>query len=155
MARFAILCMFSCLTMGCEPGKMPQTQKDEKPAVALIIHGGAGTIRKENMSPERQQAYHDALKQALNAGYAVLDNGGSSIEAIIANCRIAQLPKLINRLWNLRRKISAQSPEPFSRLSGINTSGIFREKLTVNFHGLVLVFQLTLVDLTLKKKGII
>lgn len=96
MARFAILCMFSCLTMGCEPGKMPQTQKDEKPAVVLVIHGGAGTIRKENMSPERQQAYHDALKQALNAGYAVLDNGGSSIEAIIASISVMEDSPLFN-----------------------------------------------------------
>ncbi|MEX1240390.1 MAG: isoaspartyl peptidase/L-asparaginase [Cyclobacteriaceae bacterium] len=82
--------------MACEPGKMPQTQKNEKPAVALAIHGGAGTIRKENMSPERQQAYHEALKQALNAGYAVLDQGGSSMDAVIASVSLMEDSPLFN-----------------------------------------------------------
>jgi beta-aspartyl-peptidase (threonine type) len=88
--------MFSGLIMACEPGKMPQTQKNEKPAFALAIHGGAGTIRKENMSPERQQAYHEALKQALNAGYAVLEKGGSSMDAVIASISLMEDSPLFN-----------------------------------------------------------
>ena len=96
MARFTIVCVFSSLIMACEPGKMPQTQNDDTPPIALVIHGGAGTIRKENMSPERQQAYHDALKKALDAGYAVLENGGSSVEAVIASISIMEDSPLFN-----------------------------------------------------------
>ena len=48
----------------------------------LVIHGGAGTILKGDMTPELESAYLQALKEALEAGYAVLEEGGSSINAI-------------------------------------------------------------------------
>ena len=50
----------------------------------LVIHGGAGTILKGDMTPELESAYLQALKEALEAGYAVLEEGGSSINAIKA-----------------------------------------------------------------------
>ncbi|MBC8034383.1 MAG: isoaspartyl peptidase/L-asparaginase [Chitinophagaceae bacterium] len=50
----------------------------------LVIHGGAGTILKEDMTPALEQAYLLALDNALNAGYAVLEKGGSSINAVKA-----------------------------------------------------------------------
>lgn len=48
----------------------------------LVIHGGAGTINRESMTPEREQEYHTALERALQAGYEVLKNGGSSLDAV-------------------------------------------------------------------------
>jgi beta-aspartyl-peptidase (threonine type) len=50
----------------------------------LAIHGGAGTIVKEDMTPELEQAYQQSLKAALDAGYAVLEEGGSAVNAIKA-----------------------------------------------------------------------
>lgn len=50
----------------------------------LVIHGGAGTILKKDMSPELENAYLECLKEALDAGYAVLQEGGSSINAVKA-----------------------------------------------------------------------
>src|SRR5258707_15073737 len=50
----------------------------------LAIHGGAGTILKEDMTPELEQAYLNGLQQAMNAGFAVLEQGGSAINAIKA-----------------------------------------------------------------------
>jgi beta-aspartyl-peptidase (threonine type) len=50
----------------------------------LAIHGGAGTIVKEDMTPELEQAYQQSLKAALDAGYAVLEEGGSAMNAIKA-----------------------------------------------------------------------
>lgn len=50
----------------------------------LVIHGGAGTILKEDMTPELEQAYMNALKEALNAGYGVLEEGGSAVNAVKA-----------------------------------------------------------------------
>jgi L-asparaginase / beta-aspartyl-peptidase len=96
MARFTILCVFSCLMISCEPGKMPQTNSDKNPAIALVIHGGAGAIRKESMTPERQQAYHEALRQALDTGYAVLASGGRSTDAIIASIAFMENSPLFN-----------------------------------------------------------
>jgi beta-aspartyl-peptidase (threonine type) len=50
----------------------------------LAIHGGAGTILKEDMTPELESAYLEALENALNAGVAVLEEGGTSVNAIKA-----------------------------------------------------------------------
>lgn len=52
--------------------------------ITLAIHGGAGTILKEDMTPELEAAYLQGLKDALNAGYAVLEEGGSSVNAVKA-----------------------------------------------------------------------
>lgn len=49
---------------------------------SLAIHGGAGTILKEDMTPELEKAYRQGLQQALDAGYSVLENGGSAVEAV-------------------------------------------------------------------------
>ena len=51
---------------------------------SLAIHGGAGTILKEDMTPELEEAYRQALEEALNGGYAVLENGGTAINAVRA-----------------------------------------------------------------------
>jgi beta-aspartyl-peptidase (threonine type) len=52
--------------------------------ITICIHGGAGTILKEDMTPELEKAYLDALQTALNAGYAVLEEGGTAINAVKA-----------------------------------------------------------------------
>ena len=52
--------------------------------ISLVIHGGAGTILKEDMTPDLEQAYLKGLEDALAAGYAVLEEGGSSANAIKA-----------------------------------------------------------------------
>lgn len=51
---------------------------------SIAIHGGAGTILKEDMTPELEAAYLKALEEALNAGYAVLEEGGKSTNAVKA-----------------------------------------------------------------------
>lgn len=55
---------------------------EEKPAYAIVIHGGAGTILKENMTPEKEAEYTQALNDALDIGENVLKNGGSSMDAV-------------------------------------------------------------------------
>lgn len=52
--------------------------------LSIVIHGGAGTILKTDMTPELEQAYEQALKEALHAGYAVLEEGGSAVNAVKA-----------------------------------------------------------------------
>jgi Asparaginase len=51
---------------------------------SIAIHGGAGTILREDMTEELEIAYREALKQSLDAGYAVLDNGGTAVTAVKA-----------------------------------------------------------------------
>ena len=50
----------------------------------IVVHGGAGTILKEDMSPELEAAYMEGLQEALNAGYAVLEKGGTAVNAVKA-----------------------------------------------------------------------
>lgn len=50
--------------------------------IAIAIHGGAGTILSAEMTPEKEIAYKIALKEALSAGYIVLENGGSALDAV-------------------------------------------------------------------------
>jgi beta-aspartyl-peptidase (threonine type) len=49
---------------------------------SIAIHGGAGTLVKGMMTPEKELAYRGALKKALDVGYKILEDGGSSIEAV-------------------------------------------------------------------------
>src|SRR6202167_4258024 len=48
----------------------------------LAIHGGAGTLPRLEMSVDLERLYRAGLVEALNAGYAVLDSGGSSLDAV-------------------------------------------------------------------------
>jgi beta-aspartyl-peptidase (threonine type) len=52
--------------------------------ITLAIHGGAGTILREDMTPDLETAYLTGLQNALDAGYAVLSEGGSAINAVKA-----------------------------------------------------------------------
>ena len=51
---------------------------------SIVIHGGAGTILKEDMTPELEKAYSQGLDEALSAGYAVLEEGGAASNAVKA-----------------------------------------------------------------------
>lgn len=51
---------------------------------SIAIHGGAGTILKSDMTPELEAAYVKGLEEALKAGYAVLEQDGSAINAVKA-----------------------------------------------------------------------
>jgi len=51
---------------------------------ALAIHGGAGTLPRHEMSTEMERQYRDGLQEALQAGGAVLERGGRSLDAVEA-----------------------------------------------------------------------
>jgi beta-aspartyl-peptidase (threonine type) len=55
--------------------------------IALAVHGGAGTIARELMTPAREKAYRDALELALKRGHAVLKEGGTALDAVEAAVR--------------------------------------------------------------------
>src|SRR5664279_3801782 len=64
--------------------------------ISIAIHGGAGTIIKEDMTPELEQAYRVALQEALDAGYAVIENGGTAINAVKAAVVVMEDNALFN-----------------------------------------------------------
>ena len=76
-----ILTVFTSCNDKNPAGKTTATDKKD-PGYAIVIHGGAGTIKKEYMTPEMEKAYHDKLEAALDSGYTVLEKGGTAIEAV-------------------------------------------------------------------------
>lgn len=62
----------------------------------LVVHGGAGTILKGQLSPEGEKAYTEALTAALRSGYEILKNGGSSLQAVETAIRIMEDNPLFN-----------------------------------------------------------
>ncbi|GEO06386.1 isoaspartyl peptidase/L-asparaginase [Adhaeribacter aerolatus] len=68
----------------------------DKNKISLVIHGGAGTITRQNMTFEKEKAYNEALNQALQAGYAILKKGGTSLDAVEAAIRVMEDSPLFN-----------------------------------------------------------
>ncbi len=63
---------------------------------AIAIHGGAGAIARHLLSPEKEQQYRAGLEFALDAGYAVLEHGGASLDAVGAAVRALEDDPLFN-----------------------------------------------------------
>jgi beta-aspartyl-peptidase (threonine type) len=65
--------------------------------VVLAIHGGAGVLSREIMTPEAAKEYHATLEQALRAGRAALEkNDGTSLDAVVAAIRVMEDSPLFN-----------------------------------------------------------
>lgn len=95
--------MFSCSTEQPEveksndtSEKIKKTDTSEVIRPVLVIHGGAGYMLRENFTDEQIASYENALKAALNSGYAILENGGTSSEAVIEAIQILESDSLFN-----------------------------------------------------------
>lgn len=87
------LCCLAFLLLACEvpqeqAGEVPETAQQESVMVqepaeyAIVIHGGAGTILRSDLTPEQDAAYREALNSALDIGEEILKNGGSALDAV-------------------------------------------------------------------------
>jgi len=56
----------------------------------LVIHGGAGVIERSRLAPEQEQEVRAALDRALQAGGAVLERGGTALDAVVAAARMLE-----------------------------------------------------------------
>ncbi len=59
-----------------------QLQSPQNPRLGFVIHGGAGVIRRGDLSPEREKQYREMLEKAVLAGYKALQEGKSSLDAV-------------------------------------------------------------------------
>ena len=73
-----------------------QTMQTNATKPGLVIHGGAGTIDRSKMTPEKEKAYHEGLADALRAGWEVLQRGGSALDATEASVRSMEDNPLFN-----------------------------------------------------------
>lgn len=88
---FLAAAFFSCM----QKNNPVESETSERP-IALVIHGGAGTLRKENMAPGQEELYHRKLQEALASGYDVLKNGGASVDAVISAIKVMEDSPLFN-----------------------------------------------------------
>ena len=93
-----------CLILGCK-NEENHTSKDSEleenslktdENFGIVIHGGAGTILKENMSDSLETAYKEKLKEAISVGYDILKNGGSSLDAVTHTINVMEDSPLFN-----------------------------------------------------------
>jgi beta-aspartyl-peptidase (threonine type) len=63
---------------------------------AIAIHGGAGPIPRQALTETRERQYREGLQAALDAGYAILDRGGSSLDAVTCAVRLLEDNPLFN-----------------------------------------------------------
>ncbi len=95
-ANIFIVSLFMAL-LGCSPNTVENSGTDAKTnEFAIIIHGGAGTILKKNMTPEKEAEYKAKLEEAIKVGYDVLENGGTSGDAVIKTIQVMEKSPLFN-----------------------------------------------------------
>ena len=66
------------------------------PKFAIAIHGGAGTISPDTVSVEKVELYEAKLAEAVNSGYRILEQGGTSLDAINEAVNILENSELFN-----------------------------------------------------------
>lgn len=99
--------LVSLVFLGCKnEGELRAISNEKKEVVvnapqkindfAIIIHGGAGTILKENMTSEMEEAYKEKLEEAIRVGYGILKNGGSSLDAVQKTINVMEDSPLFN-----------------------------------------------------------
>lgn len=94
----ALVALASIVTLPMAATAAPSAA--EQPAtprrLAIAIHGGAGVIAREQLGADGGAAYRQGLEAALDAGYAVLEAGGSSLDAVTTAVRLLEDNPLFN-----------------------------------------------------------
>ncbi|KFA89100.1 isoaspartyl peptidase/L-asparaginase family protein [Archangium violaceum] len=91
-------CSTSLTTRREDEKRMSSSDDVSKPAPrwGIVIHGGAGVIKRESLTPEREAAVRAVLAESLQAGHAILAKGGSSLDAVTAAVRVMEDSPLFN-----------------------------------------------------------
>lgn len=90
--NFSILLLISC----SKNEQLPKTQKLAPEHFSIVIHGGAGGIKPSYFTQEQEVAYRTKMQASLNAGYSILKNKGTSMQAIQAAITILEDSPLFN-----------------------------------------------------------
>lgn len=72
------------------------TTENKTTQFSIVIHGGAGYIKKDNISSEKEKEYRDKLEEAIKVGYNILKNGGTSLDAVEKTINILEDSPLFN-----------------------------------------------------------
>jgi len=107
MKKLVYLLLISLIFIGCKnkeelnasSNKNTEASDNSSQKVndfAIIIHGGAGTILKKNMTPEMEADYKETLEKAIRVGYDILKEGGSSLDAVQKTINVMEDSPLFN-----------------------------------------------------------
>lgn len=95
----SILFLFSLfLLIACHDSPKLSKEKNipKKQKFGIVIHGGAGVIKKENMTDSLQKAYEGKLQEAIDVGHKILSEGGTALEAVQKTINVMENSPLFN-----------------------------------------------------------
>jgi len=91
-----VLTLFSCKSDKKSTAGQSISTPKEKQEWAIVIHGGAGGMTRENLTPELEKQYRESLLVAMNTGKKILAEGGSSLDAVEQTIRTMEDNPLFN-----------------------------------------------------------
>ena len=92
--KYSIILLCFLILEACDSSYKENNTKNQP--IGIVIHGGAGTILRKNMTPEKESNYRKVLAEAIHVGYIILKNGGSSQEAVEKTINIMEDSPLFN-----------------------------------------------------------
>lgn len=96
-AILLLLCVILFLTLtNCTKRIAPEESNEKIAEFAIVIHGGAGAMKKGMYSEEKENEYKTKLTEALIVGYKILNDGGSSLDAVEKVIRVLEDSPLFN-----------------------------------------------------------
>ena len=87
------LVMVAALAGAQQFGRMSSVKENK---IGLVVHGGAGTMERNKMTPEREREYRAGIENALRTGWEILQRGGTSLDATEAAVRTFEDDPLFN-----------------------------------------------------------
>ena len=98
MARIlpVLFAVLTAVSAGAPALAQESASPDSAPPLTILVHGGAGAMERGRYTPEEEAAFHAALTEALDAGYAVLEAGGDALDAVTAAIVIMEDSPLFN-----------------------------------------------------------
>ena len=97
MKKVLFIILMVCISFSCNnSASAKKTALEKQSEFAIIIHGGAGTILRGNLSKKKEKAYRDKLEEAIRAGYTILKNGGTSQLAVVKTIQVMEASPLFN-----------------------------------------------------------
>jgi len=92
MKQLLFVLFLGSMIIGCKSVRNTSSENN----FAIAIHGGAGAILKQNMTPELEMEYKITLELAIKTGHEILKNGGTSVEAVQKTIVILEDSPLFN-----------------------------------------------------------
>jgi beta-aspartyl-peptidase (threonine type) len=133
------LSLFGALSLVAAPaaGAQSPSQASAPPGWTIVIHGGAGTIERDRLTPEQDKEIRAALGRAIDAGSAVLAAKGSSLDAVEAAIKVLEDDPHFNAgrgavfTWEGRNELDAAIMDGRTRAAGAVT-GVTRTRHPVS-----------------------